>query len=117
MVVMILFCYIMPKFMDVFANLELPAVTVALMAASGFMQRNWLWVLFGIAVLYVIAKAVLELPKIRLEVDRIKLKIPKIGIFDSDDLYSAFCKNTLFSLHKRSAYCDSASGEQRYDWK
>lgn len=49
-VVMILFCYIMPKFMDVFANLELPAVTVALMAASGFMQRNWLWVLFGILI-------------------------------------------------------------------
>ncbi len=50
MVVMILFCYIMPKFMDVFANLELPAVTVALMSASDFMQRNWLWVLFGLAV-------------------------------------------------------------------
>ena len=43
--------------------------------------------------------------------------IDAIKHFDSDDLYSAFCKNTLFSLHKRSAYCDSASGEQRYDWK
>lgn len=97
-VVMILFCYIMPKFMDVFANLELPAVTVALMAASGFMQRNWLWVLFGIAVLYVIAKAVLELPKIRLEVDRIKLKIPKIGIL-IQTIYTARFARTLCSLY------------------
>ena len=103
--------------MDVFANLELPAVTVALMAASGFMQRNWLWVLFGIAVLYVIAKAVLELPKIRLEVDRIKLKIPKIGILIQTIYTARFARTLLFSLHKRSAYCDSASGEQRYDWK
>ena len=97
-VVMILFCYIMPKFMDVFANLELPAVTVALMAASGFMQRNWLWVLFGIAVLYVIAKAVLELPQIRLEVDRIKLKIPKIGIL-IQTIYTARFARTLCSLY------------------
>ena len=97
-VVMILFCYIMPKFMDVFANLELPAVTVALMAASGFMQRNWLWVLFGIVVLYVIAKAVLELPQIRLEVDRIKLKIPKIGIL-IQTIYTARFARTLCSLY------------------
>lgn len=97
-VVMILFCYIMPKFMDVFANLELPAVTVALMAASGFMQRNWLWVLFGIAVLYVIAKAVLELPQIRLAVDRIKLKIPKIGIL-IQTIYTARFARTLCSLY------------------
>ena len=97
-VVMILFCYIMPKFMDVFANLELPAVTVALMAASGFMKRNWLWVLFGIAVLYVIAKAVLELPQIRLEVDRIKLKIPKIGIL-IQTIYTARFARTLCSLY------------------
>lgn len=97
-VVMILFCYIMPKFMDVFANLELPAVTVALMAASGFMKRNWLWVLFGIVVLYVIAKAVLELPKIRLEVDRIKLKIPKIGIL-IQTIYTARFARTLCSLY------------------
>ena len=97
-VVMILFCYIMPKFMDVFANLELPAVTAALMAASGFMQRNWLWVLFGIAVLYVIAKAVLELPQIRLEVDRIKLKIPKIGIL-IQTIYTARFARTLCSLY------------------
>lgn len=97
-VVMILFCYIMPKFMDVFANLELPAVTVALMAASGFMQRNWMQVLFGLAVLYVIAKAVLELPKIRLEVDRIKLKIPKIGIL-IQTIYTARFARTLCSLY------------------
>lgn len=97
-VVMILFCYIMPKFMDVFANLELPAVTVALMAASGFMQRNWLWVLFGIVVLYVIAKAVLELPQIRLAVDRIKLKIPKIGIL-IQTIYTARFARTLCSLY------------------
>lgn len=97
-VVMILFCYIMPKFMDVFANLELPAVTVALMAASGFMKRNWLWVLFGIVVLYVIAKAVLELPQIRLEVDRIKLKIPKIGIL-IQTIYTARFARTLCSLY------------------
>lgn len=97
-VVMILFCYIMPKFMDVFANLELPAVTVALMAASGFMNRNWLWVLFGIVVLYVIAKAVLELPQIRLEVDRIKLKIPKIGIL-IQTIYTARFARTLCSLY------------------
>lgn len=97
-VVMILFCYIMPKFMDVFANLELPAVTVALMAASGFMQRNWMQVLFGLAVLYVIAKAVLELPQIRLAVDRIKLKIPKIGIL-IQTIYTARFARTLCSLY------------------
>ena len=49
-VMIFIFAILCQKFMDVFANLELPAVTVALMAASGFMQRNWLWVLFGIAV-------------------------------------------------------------------
>ena len=74
------------------------ARNMALMAASGFMQRNWLWVLFGIAVLYVIAKAVLELPKIRLEVDRIKLKIPKIGIL-IQTIYTARFARTLCSLY------------------
>ena len=73
-------------------------MTAALMAASGFMQRNWLWVLFGIAVLYVIAKAVLELPQIRLEVDRIKLKIPKIGIL-IQTIYTARFARTLCSLY------------------
>ena len=77
-------------------------MTVALMAASGFMKRNWLWVLFGLAVLYVIAKAVLELPKVRLEVDRIKLKIPKIGIL-IQTIYTARFARTLCSLYKSRA--------------
>lgn len=97
-VVMILFCYIMPKFMDVFADLELPAVTVALMAASSFLQKNWMWVLFGLAVLYIAIKALLTLPQIRLEVDKIKLKLPKIGVL-IQTIYTARFARTLCSLY------------------
>ena len=97
-VVMILFCYIMPKFMDVFADLELPAVTVALMAASRFMQKNWLWVLFGLAVLYVAVKALLTLPNVRLKIDKMTLKIPKIGVL-IQTIYTARFARTLCSLY------------------
>ena len=97
-VVMILFCYIMPKFMDVFADLELPAVTVALMMASSFLQKNWMWVLFGLAVLYIVVKALLTLPQIRLEVDKIKLKLPKIGVL-IQTIYTARFARTLCSLY------------------
>ena len=97
-VVMILFCYIMPKFMDVFADLELPAVTVALMTASSFLQKNWMWVLFGLAVLYIAVKALLTLPQIRLEVDKIKLKLPKIGVL-IQTIYTARFARTLCSLY------------------
>ncbi len=45
-----------------------------------------------------IAKAVLELPQIRLEVDRIKLKIPKIGIL-IQTIYTARFARTLCSLY------------------
>lgn len=97
-VVMILFCYIMPKFMDVFADLKLPAVTVALMAISSFLQKNWLWVLFGLAVLYVAVKALLTLPDVRLKVDKMTLKIPKIGVL-IQTIYTARFARTLCSLY------------------
>lgn len=97
-VVMILFCYIMPKFMDVFADLELPAVTVVLMNASKFMQKNWLWVLIGIVVCILMIKALLELPHIRLKVDKMTLKIPKIGVL-VQTIYTARFARTLCSLY------------------
>lgn len=97
-VVMILFCCIMPKFMDVFDGLELPAITVALMAVSDFMQKQWLWVLFGLAVLFLAVKGLLMIESIRLEADKIKLKIPKIGIL-IQTIYTARFARTLCSLY------------------
>ena len=97
-VLIILFCYIMPEFTEVFADMELPAITVALLAFSDFLLTKWFWVLGGAAAAYLGIKGLLLLPKVRLQADRLKLKLPKLGAL-LRTIYTARFARTLCSLY------------------
>ena len=60
-------------------SIDLPAITVALVAFSGFVQNNWLVLLVSPFFIWIFIKILGKFPKIRLKIDYFKLKIPIFG--------------------------------------
>ncbi|MEG0391704.1 MAG: type II secretion system F family protein [Anaerovoracaceae bacterium] len=81
LVVLVVFLAILPKFFQMFEELEtpLPGITQLMINISKGLQSNWLYLLIGVLVAVVAIKALLSLPKVRIAVDRAKLKLPIIG--------------------------------------
>ena len=81
LVIVALLTYVVPQVVSVFTQTrqELPLLTVALIATSGF-ARNWgLWLLAGAAAAFAAFRLALRAPTFRLSWDRRKLAAPVLG--------------------------------------
>lgn len=99
-VLLAVFLYILPKFFTLFdqMNAELPGITKFMLNLSGFLQKDWFYVLIGILVLALIFKVLLQIPKVRLLRDRSLLKIPVAGKL-LKIIYTARFARTLASCY------------------
>ncbi len=73
--------YVIPSFSNVYSgmNMDLPGMTVILIAVSSFASKNWLLILILMAVIVMAIRYYLSTPEGRYNWDKYKLHIPVIG--------------------------------------
>jgi type IV pilus assembly protein PilC len=97
-VVLIIFTFVLPQFMGLFANMELPLPTRIVMGISDFLIAWGMWLLIGLVVAVAGVIALLRQPRPRRAFDHFKLKLPKIGQL-LRVIYTARFARTLSSLY------------------
>lgn len=97
-VVIALFVFIMPVFMDLFQGAELPPLTQFMMNISGFLRTRWYVLLAVLAVLGLLVYQLRKLPSIRVALDKMKLKAPWFGPLVTK-VYTARFALTLSALY------------------
>ena len=78
-VIIVVFTWIVPSFSESFKGMELPLITKIVNGLSQIMIEYWYWLLIGILCIFGLITTLLRVEKIRYRVDKMKLKIPKIG--------------------------------------
>ncbi len=98
-VVLAIMTFIVPKFQDVFrqVNVDMPTMTVILMSISGFIKSFWWVIILAPIVLWFSVKAWGRTRSGRFAVDRIKLNFPLVGPIIKKSVISRFCR-TLGTL-------------------
>ena len=91
--------FIVPKFKEMFEefDVELPAITLTLMAVSDFIAHRWYWGIAGIIGIIVFVKAVAATAGGRYIIDKIKLKLPLFGVIITKSTIARFTR-TLGTL-------------------
>lgn len=98
-VVAIIMGYVVPQFEDLFASMEaLPKSTEILLAISDFVANKWYLLIMFSAVAFIILKLLFAIPALKLQKDKFKTKIPKIGKL-MRIIYTARFARTLASLY------------------
>ena len=97
-VLLIVYLAVLPSFFDIFQNVELPLITKINISISKFLQDSWYFVLLVAAGLVVTFIALLRVEKVRFQVDKLKIKIPKFGKLLMTIYTSRFAR-TLCSLY------------------
>ncbi len=97
-VVMIIFIFILPEFFTLFQDMELPALTIFVIAMSEFLQSYWYYVVIGILLLIAFLTYLNTIPPVNVWANRKKLGIPKIGKL-LKVIYTARFSRTLSSLY------------------
>lgn len=92
--IVIMTVYIIPVFAKVYENMnvELPALTLALIAFSNFVARHWMIVSAAIAVATLGVVYSLSTTRGRFNWDRLKLKLPVIGPVLQKATIARFCR-------------------------
>lgn len=93
-----LFIFIIPQFSEIYSNMELPAITVIVMAMSNIFTQYWYWLFIGVLIIVALIASLLRIPEIRYKVDRAKLKMPLIGKL-LRTIYTARYARTMCSLY------------------
>lgn len=72
---------VLPQFVPLFeqSGAKLPASTQLLIATGAFVTQYGVFMLLGLAVMVLVARAALRLPRFRLAVDRLLLRVPIAG--------------------------------------
>ncbi len=98
-VVVVIMGYVLPQFDSLFSQMDsLPLPTTILMAISEFVATKWyLLILFGI-ILFIIFKIVTSIPGVKLFMDKMELRLPKIGKLRKI-VYTARFSRTLASMY------------------
>ena len=80
-VVVFMLVFIMPKFVSMYASAraQLPVPTRIVMALSAFIRNNWMFLIAGIVILFLVFKALYRLASVHESVDRVALRVPVIG--------------------------------------
>jgi general secretion pathway protein F len=81
-VILLMLLFVVPQFESVFASApgQLPAASVAVMAASHFLRDNGWLLLIAIIGAVLALRAVLRVPGVRASTDRWLLRLPQIGL-------------------------------------
>jgi general secretion pathway protein F len=80
-VILMMLLFVVPQFESLFATApgQLPAASLAVMAASQFVrQQGWL-LLIGLVLFVLLLRAVLRQPSVRRAFDRLVLRLPQVG--------------------------------------
>lgn len=99
-VLLVVFTFVLPTFFKMFEQqqLELPAATKFVIAISNALRYHWLVILIVTLSALLFASVILKLPKVRMRLDELKLKIPKVGKL-LRTIYTARFARTLSSLY------------------
>ncbi|MDR0500064.1 MAG: type II secretion system F family protein [Coriobacteriales bacterium] len=97
-VVLVLFTFVIPSFIGLFQGIELPLPTKVVMTISDFLLTYGLFLLVAIIVAIAALTSLFRQPQQRLILDRMKLKIPKVGKL-LRTIYTARFARTLASLY------------------
>ena len=99
-IVVLLFVYtdVLPSCFSLFEGMELPLITEINIIISKFIMSYWYALLIGILVLILIIVSLLQLPKVKYQFDRFKLKMPIIGKL-MKIIYTSRFARTLCSLY------------------
>lgn len=97
-VVLGLVTFVLPTLTAMFDPNELPWTTSILLGASDFLLENWVWLLFGLALLVVGANLLLKVRSVRYGWDKFKVFMPVIGKLNQT-IYSARAARALASLY------------------
>lgn len=97
-VIILMFTFILPMFGDMFSDMELPLVTRIFMAMSHSMTHYWYIYIIVVAGLVTLFIFLMRNPATRLVIDRMVVKIPKIGYLVRI-VYTASFSRTLASLY------------------
>ncbi len=93
-----IYTFIMPKFADVFGDMDLPLITKINLAISNFLTENVTIVIFGILILAAILVVAMQQPSVKYKVDCFKIRAPKMGKL-MKVIYTARFARTLCSLY------------------
>lgn len=98
-VLIIILGFVIPKFESLFATMEeLPTATTILLNIGNFVKDRWYLLILGGVVLFMLFKILGAIPAVRVGVDCIKVKLPKIGGLQKI-IYTARFARTLASLY------------------
>ncbi|MDR3305840.1 MAG: type II secretion system F family protein [Clostridiales Family XIII bacterium] len=97
-VVLVIFTFVLPRFMEMFEGMELPLPTRIVMGISGFLTSYGAILAVGVVILVALLIYLFRQPGPRIALDKFKLRIPKIGKLLST-IYTARFARTLASLY------------------
>lgn len=98
-VVAIIMGYVIPQFESLFATMDsLPVTTTILLAISNFVKERWYILIFAAFVIYLIYRVLMSIKQFRFFIDKMELKLPKIGRLRKV-IYTARFARTLSSLY------------------
>ncbi len=97
-VTILLFTFVIPNFVSLFKDKEVPAITAVILGISSALTNYWyVFVVVVVALVFGIGY-ILRIPDVALKIDEIKLKVPKIGNL-LKIVYTARFARTLSSLY------------------
>lgn len=98
-VVIFILTFVLPQFQSLFDQMEeLPAVTQALYAIGDFITTKWMILIVMILILISAGVVLLRIPRVRLAVDKMKLRLPLFGKL-LKVIYTARFARSLCSLY------------------
>lgn len=97
-VVIGLFTFIMPTFIDMFKGSDIPPLTQAMMAVSDFIRTKWYVLIIAVIVVAVVVYFSLKIPSVRVAFDQMKLKYPIFGKLIAK-VYTGRFARTLSALY------------------
>jgi general secretion pathway protein F len=80
-VILMMLLFVVPQFESLFATApgQLPAASMAVMAASQFVRKQGWLLLIGLVLFVLLLRAVLRQPSVRRACDRLVLRLPQVG--------------------------------------
>ena len=78
-VVILMVAVVLPKMTSTMSKDKLPGLTKALLAFSDFLVDNFIFIIIGVVFLIIVTPMIKEIEKVRYTIDKMKIKLPKIG--------------------------------------
>lgn len=97
-VVLLLVTFVLPTITSMFDESLMPASTKFILGISNFILDNWIALIVGLVIFVFSARLLMRVKSIRIEVDRLKLRLPVFGKLNRT-VYSARCARAFASLY------------------